>query len=121
MSDVRRIDPGPRLSEASVRGYRIYLSGMIPEDTSHDIAGQVKQALAEIDDAARPRRQRQDEDPDGGDLAQPTSPTFAAMNGCGMPGRPAGCPPAPPSRPAKQPEDEGRNNDSRGNLDETSP
>jgi enamine deaminase RidA (YjgF/YER057c/UK114 family) len=49
MSDVRRIDPGPRLSEASVCGDRMYLSGMIPEDTSLGIAGQVKQALAEID------------------------------------------------------------------------
>jgi enamine deaminase RidA (YjgF/YER057c/UK114 family) len=49
MNDVRRIDPGPRLSEASVYGDRMYLSGMIPEDTSLDITGQVKQALAEID------------------------------------------------------------------------
>ena len=49
MNDVRRIDPGPRLSEASVLGERMYLSGMIPEDTSQDIAGQVKQALSEID------------------------------------------------------------------------
>jgi enamine deaminase RidA (YjgF/YER057c/UK114 family) len=49
MSDIRRIDPGPRLSEAVISGDRMYLSGMIPEDTSLDIAGQVKQALAEID------------------------------------------------------------------------
>src|SRR6266403_4184478 len=49
MNDIRRIDPGPRLSEASVCGDRMYLSGMIPEDTSRDIAGQVKQALGEID------------------------------------------------------------------------
>ena len=49
MSDIRRIDPGPRLSEASVFGDRMYLSGMIPEDTSQDITGQVKQALGEID------------------------------------------------------------------------
>ena len=49
MSDVRRIDPGPRLSEASVYGDRMYLSGMIPEDTSLDVTGQVKQALAAID------------------------------------------------------------------------
>ena len=49
MSTVVRIDPGPRLSEASVFGDRMYLSGMIPEDTSLDITGQVKQALAEID------------------------------------------------------------------------
>ena len=43
------IDPGPRLSEATVHGDRMYLSGMIPEDTLLYIAGQVKQALAEID------------------------------------------------------------------------
>ena len=49
MNDVRRIDPGPRLSEASICGDRMYLSGMIPEDTSLDITGQMKQALAEID------------------------------------------------------------------------
>jgi enamine deaminase RidA (YjgF/YER057c/UK114 family) len=49
MSDIRRIDPGPRMSEAVVTGDRIYCSGMIPEDTSQDITGQVKQALAEID------------------------------------------------------------------------
>ena len=49
MSDITRIDPGPRMSEASVRGDRIYCSGMIPEDTSLDITGQVTQALAEID------------------------------------------------------------------------
>ena len=49
MSDIRRIDPGPRMSEASVHGDRIYCSGMIPEDTLLDITGQVKQALAEID------------------------------------------------------------------------
>jgi enamine deaminase RidA (YjgF/YER057c/UK114 family) len=49
MTDIRRIDPGPRLSEAVILGDRMHLSGMIPEDTSLDIAGQVKQALAEID------------------------------------------------------------------------
>src|SRR5262249_19040063 len=49
MTDFRRIDPGPRLSEAVVWGDRIYCSGMIPEDTSQDITGQVKQALGEID------------------------------------------------------------------------
>lgn len=49
MTDITRIDPGPRMSEASVHGDRIYCSGMIPEDTTLDITGQVKQALAEID------------------------------------------------------------------------
>ena len=46
---VVHIDPGPRLSEATVCGDRMYLSGMIPEDTTADIAGQVRQVLAEID------------------------------------------------------------------------
>lgn len=49
MSDINRIDPGPRLCEASVYGNRIYCSGMIPEDVSQDITGQVKQTLGEID------------------------------------------------------------------------
>ena len=46
---IERIDPGPRMSEAVVHGDRIHLSGMIPEDCALDIAGQVRQALAEID------------------------------------------------------------------------
>lgn len=46
---VIRIDPGPRLSEATILGDRMYLSGMIPEDVTADITDQVKQALAEID------------------------------------------------------------------------
>jgi enamine deaminase RidA (YjgF/YER057c/UK114 family) len=49
MTNIKRIDPGPRMSEASVLGDRMYLSGMIPEDTTQDTTGQVKQALAEID------------------------------------------------------------------------
>jgi enamine deaminase RidA (YjgF/YER057c/UK114 family) len=49
MTDIHRIDPGPRLSEATVHDGRIHCSGMIPEDTSLDITGQVSQALAEID------------------------------------------------------------------------
>jgi enamine deaminase RidA (YjgF/YER057c/UK114 family) len=49
MSDIRRIDPGARMSEAVIMGDRIHCSGMIPEDTSGDITSQVKQTLAEID------------------------------------------------------------------------
>ena len=49
MRGIRRIDPGPRLSEATVLDDRIYCSGMIPEDLTQDIAGQTKQALGEID------------------------------------------------------------------------
>jgi enamine deaminase RidA (YjgF/YER057c/UK114 family) len=46
---VRRIDPGPRLSEATIHDDRMYLSGMIAKDTSQNIIGQTKQVLAEID------------------------------------------------------------------------
>lgn len=49
MTAVTRIDPGPRLSEASILGDRIHCSGMIPEDTSTDIRDQVRQVLREID------------------------------------------------------------------------
>ena len=49
MSTITRIDCGPRMSEAVILGNRIHCSGMIPEDTSADITGQVEQALAEID------------------------------------------------------------------------
>ena len=49
MSKIKRIDPGERLSEATIHDGRIYCSGMIPEDVSADITGQVKQALDEID------------------------------------------------------------------------
>jgi enamine deaminase RidA (YjgF/YER057c/UK114 family) len=46
---IRRIDEGPRLSEATVYDDLVHLSGMVPEDASQDIAGQTKQVLAEID------------------------------------------------------------------------
>jgi enamine deaminase RidA (YjgF/YER057c/UK114 family) len=49
MSTITRIDCGPRMSEAVILGNRIYCAGMIPEDTSADVTGQVRQALAEID------------------------------------------------------------------------
>ena len=49
MSDMKHIDPGPRMSEATIHDGGVYCAGMIPEDTSLDITGQVKQALAEID------------------------------------------------------------------------
>ena len=49
MNAITYIDPGPRLCEATVCDGRIHCSGMIPEDTSADITGQVKQVLAEID------------------------------------------------------------------------
>jgi enamine deaminase RidA (YjgF/YER057c/UK114 family) len=45
---VRRIDPGPRLSEATIHDDRMYLSGMVASDTSQDVSGQTNQVLVEI-------------------------------------------------------------------------
>ncbi|HLG48349.1 MAG TPA: RidA family protein [Reyranella sp.] len=45
---VRRIGPGARLSEATVHDECMYLSGVVPEDTSQDITGQTQQVLAKI-------------------------------------------------------------------------
>jgi enamine deaminase RidA (YjgF/YER057c/UK114 family) len=46
---IRRIDEGPRLSEATIYDDLVHLSGMVPEDISQDIADQTKQVLAQID------------------------------------------------------------------------
>ena len=48
-TEIRRIDAGPRMSEASIHNGVIYLAGQIPEDASADITGQTEQVLAEID------------------------------------------------------------------------
>jgi|SRR5689334_4734609 enamine deaminase RidA (YjgF/YER057c/UK114 family) len=45
---VRRITPGTRSSEATVHDECMYLSGMLPEDTSQDVEGQTRQVLAKI-------------------------------------------------------------------------
>jgi enamine deaminase RidA (YjgF/YER057c/UK114 family) len=45
---VRRIEPGPRLSEATIHDDRMYLSGVIAHDSSQDIASQTRQVLATI-------------------------------------------------------------------------
>ena len=46
---VRRIDPGKRLSEATIHDDRMYLSSMIPRDTSAGIVGQTRQVLSAIE------------------------------------------------------------------------
>lgn len=45
---VRRINAGPRLSEATIHDDRIYLSGIVSQDRSQDIVGQTRQVLAAI-------------------------------------------------------------------------
>ena len=50
MEDIRYIDPGPRLSEATVVGGLVFLAGQIADDPSLDIAGQTRQVLAHVDE-----------------------------------------------------------------------
>jgi enamine deaminase RidA (YjgF/YER057c/UK114 family) len=46
---VRRIKPGPRMSEAVVHGDTVYLQGVTADDHSLDVKGQTRQILAKID------------------------------------------------------------------------
>lgn len=47
---IKRIEAGPRMSEASIHNGIVYLAGQVPEDTGADIEGQTRQVLAAIDD-----------------------------------------------------------------------
>lgn len=49
MSNVIRIEPGPRLSEAAVHQGTIYLAGQVADDATQDIGGQTRQVLAAVD------------------------------------------------------------------------
>ena len=46
---IQRIDPGPRMSEASIHNGIVYLAGQVPEDASLDIEGQTREVLSAID------------------------------------------------------------------------
>ncbi len=46
---IKRIDPGPRLSQAVVHGDTVYVAGQVAPDTSADCAGQTRQILNQID------------------------------------------------------------------------
>ena len=46
---IKRIDPGPRLSQAAVYGDTVYVAGQVAADTSADAAGQTRQILNRID------------------------------------------------------------------------
>lgn len=51
---IRRIEPGKRMSQASVHGSTVYLAGQVADDTTNkgggqDVAGQTRQVLAQID------------------------------------------------------------------------
>jgi enamine deaminase RidA (YjgF/YER057c/UK114 family) len=46
---IKRINPGPRLSQAVVYGDTVYVAGQVAADTSADAAGQTRQILAAIE------------------------------------------------------------------------
>lgn len=46
---IKRIDPGPRLSQAVVYGDTVYVAGQVAADTNADAAGQTRQILNRID------------------------------------------------------------------------
>ena len=48
MSTIRHIEPGPRMSEATIHGDTVYLAGQIGRE-GDDIQTQVRTALAEVD------------------------------------------------------------------------
>jgi len=49
MSEIKRIHPGKRMSEAVIFNNVAYLSGQVPDDTTADVEGQTRQVLATID------------------------------------------------------------------------
>jgi enamine deaminase RidA (YjgF/YER057c/UK114 family) len=46
---IKRIESGPRMSQAVVHGNTVYLAGQVADDPSVDVAGQTRQILASID------------------------------------------------------------------------
>jgi enamine deaminase RidA (YjgF/YER057c/UK114 family) len=46
---IKRLNSGPRMSEAVVYNGIAFLAGQVAEDAKQDIAGQTKQVLASID------------------------------------------------------------------------
>jgi enamine deaminase RidA (YjgF/YER057c/UK114 family) len=49
MSSILRLEPGRRMSEASLYGNQVYLAGQVAADATQDIRGQTRQVLAAID------------------------------------------------------------------------
>jgi len=46
---IKRLESGPRMSQAVAHGNTVYLSGQVADDPSMDVAGQTRQILASID------------------------------------------------------------------------
>jgi len=46
---IKRIQAGPRMSDAVVYNGMVFLAGQVADDAKQDVSGQTKQVLAEID------------------------------------------------------------------------
>ena len=46
---IKRIEPGPRMSQAVVHNGTVYTAGQVASDTSADVYGQTRQILTNID------------------------------------------------------------------------
>lgn len=46
---IRRLDVGPRMSQAVIHGNTVYLAGQVAADPKADTTGQTQQILAQID------------------------------------------------------------------------
>lgn len=46
---IKRIETGPRMSQAVVHGDTVYLAGQVADDPSADVKGQTQQVLARIE------------------------------------------------------------------------
>ena len=46
---IKRLETGPRMSQAVIHGNTVYLAGQVADDTSADVTGQTRQILASID------------------------------------------------------------------------
>ncbi len=47
---IKRIQVGPRLSQAAVHGNTVYLAGIVADDAKADVPEQTRQILKKIDD-----------------------------------------------------------------------
>ena len=47
--EIRRLQPGKRMSQAVVHNGTVFLAGQVAEDSVQDVAGQTRQILASID------------------------------------------------------------------------
>lgn len=46
---IKRIETGPRMSQAVAHGSTVYLAGQVADDTALDVTGQTRQVLGAID------------------------------------------------------------------------